>query len=1040
MRCRREGLGVCQGAAAPVTLVGGCTSPTFIAAQGGTFTGTTSGTNLLTGSCGSSGTSPEKVFQWTPTVSGTATIQTCDPGTSFDTVLYMRSGVCASGPEVAAGCNDDACPNSTGLSRASRITPSVTAGKTYFIVVDGFSLSQGNFTLTVTPPGASTTTTTTRPPTTTTTLRAAGGGCSGPTVIAAQGGTFSGTTSGTSTLAGSCGNSASSPERVYQWTPLGSGTATIQTCGAGTTFDTVLYMRSGACASGSQVSSGCNDDACPNASGLNRASRITPTVTAGQTYFIVVDGYSGAQGNFILTVTPPGGSTTTTLPALTTTTTRPATATTTTTTRASTSSTTTTLPPPTNLTATAPSCSEVDLRWTRSTGSVSGYNVYRKASTATAFALIKQVGASPVFPVADTAASGASAYTYGVTAWNSAGSSAMPTVLTNTPACPTSVNPTLVGYVPAVGIAKDVAVDSTRGVAYVASTEFGISTVNVSNPSNPVAIGGAIPPFDGEELAVSGSLGVAPVAGVGMEVFDLSTPSAPRLVGSLSAPVIHVALAGQTAYVAMVVSGNPAHVDLGVVNLTIPAAPSMIGRITLGPQVEKMRVVGSLLYVAAGSGGLQIVDVSSPTSPRILGAASISGHAYAVTVAGNFAYVAANTAIAAVNVAVPTAPVVVGTLGATAANAAAVVSTRLYVLDGGLLKIIDVSNPAAPLLLSTTDGFASVAIAVSGTQAFLASPSSIPPPEGGLYVLDVSSATAPTMLGGAHGGQYPTADVAVSGSMAVLSGQGTGMQVVNVSTPSAPSVVGILSGYGVQRVALAGHTAYGTVTVQGNPSHVDLVVVDLTVPTSPTVIGRVTLGADAKQLRVVGSLLYVAAGNGGLQIVDVSSPTSPRVIGAIGMPSTAYGVTAANGYAYVADLTSVQVVNVSTPSRPVIVGSLTATATAAAVTGSRLYVVNGSQLLTIDVTNPASPLLLSTTTVRADYVDMCGTLVCAGARALNHSDVGGGLYVLDLSVPTTPQMLSHVIVPGTIGGVAANSSMLYAADNAGMIDIVSLGP
>ncbi|TMB10594.1 MAG: hypothetical protein E6J71_26550, partial [Deltaproteobacteria bacterium] len=156
--------------------------------------------------------------------------------------------------------------------------------------------------------------------------------------------------------------------------------------------------------------------------------------------------------------------------------------------------------------------------------------------------------------------------------------------------------------------------------------------------------------------------------------------------------------------------------------------------------------------------------------------------------------------------------------------------------------------------------------------------------------------------------------------------------------------------------------------------------------------------------------------------------------------STAYGVTAANGYAYVADLTSVQVVNVSTPSRPVIVGSLTATATAAAVTGSRLYVVNGSQLLTINVTNPATPLLLSTTTVRADYVDMCGTLVCAGARALNHSDVGGGLYVLDLSVPTVPRTLRHVIVPGTIGGVVANSSMLYASDNAGVIDVVSLGP
>src|SRR6266481_2301733 len=150
-------------------------------------------------------------------------------------------------------------------------------------------------------------------PTTTTTTLPAGGACSSPTIIPSQGGTFSGTTSGTSSLTGSCGSSGTSPERVFQWTPAVSGTATIQTCGAGTNFDTILYMRSGLCASGLEVASGCNDDACPDASGLNRASRITPTVTAGQTYFIVVDGYGGAQGNFTLTVTPPGASTTTTV-------------------------------------------------------------------------------------------------------------------------------------------------------------------------------------------------------------------------------------------------------------------------------------------------------------------------------------------------------------------------------------------------------------------------------------------------------------------------------------------------------------------------------------------------------------------------------------------------------------------------------------------------------------------------------------------------------------------------------------------------------
>ena len=453
--CRREGLAVCQGAgdtSATTTTTGGCTSPIIISAQGGTFTGTTSGTSLLTGSCGSSGVSPERVFQWTPAVSGTASIQTCGAGTNFDTALYLRSGTCASGTEVASGCNDDACTNSTGLSRASRITPTVTAGRTYFIVVDGFAGAAGTFSLTVTPPGASTTTTTRPPSTTTTTLP---GSCTSPTVISAQGGTFSGTTSGTGLQAGSCGSSGSSPERVFKWTPAVSGTATIQTCGGSTNFDTVLYVRSGVCSGGTEMASGCNDDACPNATGVGRASRITPTVTAGQSYYIFVDGYSGTQGNFTLTVVPPGLSTTTTTlrpPQTTTTTTRPATVTTTTlratttttttrppttttTTRAG-SSTTTTLPPPTGLTATAPSCSEIDLRWTLSSGTVSGYNVYRKASTATTFTLAKQVGAAPVFPVADTAVGASTTYTYGVTAWNSAGTSTMPTVLTNTPGSP----------------------------------------------------------------------------------------------------------------------------------------------------------------------------------------------------------------------------------------------------------------------------------------------------------------------------------------------------------------------------------------------------------------------------------------------------------------------------------------------------------------------------------------------------------------------------------------------------------------------------
>src|SRR3989454_11518690 len=168
-RCKREGVAACQGEALVPALAGSCSSPTVLPAQGGTFGGTTSGTSVLAGSWGRSGAAPEQVFQWTPTVSGTATVQTCGAGTTFDTVLYMRSGACASGPELAAGCNDDACTNATGLYRASRLTPTVTAGQTYFIVVDGYGGAQGAFRLTIPPPAPpATTTTPPRGPATTT--------------------------------------------------------------------------------------------------------------------------------------------------------------------------------------------------------------------------------------------------------------------------------------------------------------------------------------------------------------------------------------------------------------------------------------------------------------------------------------------------------------------------------------------------------------------------------------------------------------------------------------------------------------------------------------------------------------------------------------------------------------------------------------------------------------------------------------------------------------------------------------------------------
>jgi len=68
--------------------VGTCGSPSVLQSGGGKYSGATGSTNAYAGSCSAAG-KPENVLSWTPTVSGTWTIETC--GGPLDSVLYVRT-------------------------------------------------------------------------------------------------------------------------------------------------------------------------------------------------------------------------------------------------------------------------------------------------------------------------------------------------------------------------------------------------------------------------------------------------------------------------------------------------------------------------------------------------------------------------------------------------------------------------------------------------------------------------------------------------------------------------------------------------------------------------------------------------------------------------------------------------------------------------------------------------------------------------------------------------------------------------------------
>jgi hypothetical protein len=107
-----------------------------------TDTGTTIGLtdDLQPSNCGFPGGAPDAVYVYTPSVNQVITVSLCD-ATDYDSTVYVLAGACP-GPEIA--CNDDNCGLQSQID-----TLAVTAGTPYYIIIDGYSSSSGNYSLSV---------------------------------------------------------------------------------------------------------------------------------------------------------------------------------------------------------------------------------------------------------------------------------------------------------------------------------------------------------------------------------------------------------------------------------------------------------------------------------------------------------------------------------------------------------------------------------------------------------------------------------------------------------------------------------------------------------------------------------------------------------------------------------------------------------------------------------------------------------------------------------------------------------------------------
>lgn len=450
-----------------------------------------------------------------------------------------------------------------------------------------------------------------------------------------------------------------------------------------------------------------------------------------------------------------------------------------------------------------------------------------------------------------------------------------------------------------------------------------------------------------------------------------------------------------------------------IINAKIQGIVSQnVGTVSTKDKVRSIFSSGNYAYVALGSGGMEVLDVSTPKAPKRIGRVDTPGFASSIVVLGNHAYVADGSAgLQIIDISSPENPYLVGFLNTTgSAFSLSVSGDYVYLADGEKgLRIIDVRNPSAPFLaagLDTQDIAQSVA--VSGNFAFVANGKS------GLLVVDVSNPLrpVPVRLLGTEGAAVA---VAVSEGRAIVSTDAKKVLLIDCETPEESIVNGKLGIDGfVKAISIVGNRMFLSAPVCATEdcfaAYSSLHMVDISNPFQPVLIESLGVSGFASALLVRGDYVYVANDPGtsildtsqrdlqvdlfdggslftGLQVVDVRRPSPAPLVSDLAM-SGLNGVLAIQAdYAYLGDDEGIKVIDIHDPGNLRLVGS----------------------------TDTPLPLL---------------SLVLGDGFAFGATTQG--LYVFDTSDPLRPILTGSIGLPNAGGGIAVSGQYLFATSINGL--------
>ena len=445
--------------------------------------------------------------------------------------------------------------------------------------------------------------------------------------------------------------------------------------------------------------------------------------------------------------------------------------------------------------------------------------------------------------------------------------------------------------------------------------------------------------------------------------------------------------------------------------------------------------------LALTSGGQTITQSNgfsylNPLGSNIELVAQFGGNVEAVAVVGSLCYYGEGTSLVIADFTNSATPVERGRIALPAfIRGIAVAGNIAYVADAfaGLIAV-DITAPTAPSIVGFFDTeFAAQCVAIDGSVAYVTDGDS------GLLILDVASPTAIARLGAVDTAGYAK-QVAVgtigADKYAFVAENNLAIRVIRVTNPSTPVEIANIpaeSGAGFRDVKLVGTTLYVSDWQSG------VKIFNASNPASLIQTGAFTGAAAGSSHDVIGNRIYTCGS--GMKIADLAITPNPAQLGYFEVEgSVCHDLTVSNNLAFAAmGQSGLQVISVSSPA------SMNLRSAIQPITGAEDIVVTGNTafvgaggLQVFSIANPANPVRIGSWT-GGEVSD----LVVANNKATVVRYGQDIARVLDVSNPTTPTLLgSYTAVEAWGIGILGDSPLVVGrtkgATQLPLLDVLNL--